>query len=139
MRYLLFASHGKLAEGILDSVVMITGKHDNIFVINAYKNEQEDLNKQLASVLHQIKNEDELIIVTDIFGGSVNNECLKLLTDTKIHLVAGLNLPLVIELVTRIHSNIETEQLIHSALHNAKKTMLYCNKVIEKQTVDEDF
>ncbi|GGB47231.1 hypothetical protein F3157_13135 [Virgibacillus dakarensis] len=139
MRYLLFASHGRLAEGMLDSVEMITGKRDNIFTISAYKNENEDLTKQLESVLMQINEEDELIIVTDIFGGSVNNECLKLLHDTRIHLIAGLNLALVIELVTQVNFQMDTDELINKALKNAKDTIIYCNKVIRSEPEDEDF
>ncbi|MEW9676832.1 hypothetical protein ABRT01_11705 [Lentibacillus sp. L22] len=139
MRYLLLASHGKLAEGILDSTEMITGKHDNVFTISAYKHEEDDLNRQLESVMVQINHDDELIIVTDIFGGSVNNECMKLLDDTRIHLIAGLNLALVIELVTQMNFKITTDELIHTSIKNAKDAMLYCNQVIQDVPTNEDF
>ncbi|MFD2211423.1 PTS sugar transporter subunit IIA [Virgibacillus halophilus] len=139
MRYLLLASHGNLAEGMLDSLEMITGHHDNIFVISAYKNDESDFKSQLKSVLAQISISDELIIITDIFGGSVNNESLKIMNDKRVHLIAGLNLALVIELVTRMNSNIFTDELIESSLKNAKDTMIYCNLISQKKTKDEDF
>lgn len=139
MRYLLLASHGRMAEGMLDSVELITGKHTNIFTISAYKNESDDLTKQLEHVLMQIAPDDELIIITDIFGGSVNNECMKLLNDRRIHLISGLNLALVIELVTTSHLKQDTHSLINKALQNAKDSMVYCNEVISSEPVDEDF
>lgn len=139
MRYLLFASHGRLAEGMLDSVEIITGKHTSIFTISAYKHENDDLTKQLEHVLMQIPPDDELIIITDLIGGSVNNECMKLLSDDRIHLIAGLNLALVIELVTMIQFKQDTTTLIDKALQNAKDSIVYCNRVISTVTADEDF
>ncbi|GIO21663.1 PTS sugar transporter subunit IIA [Oceanobacillus sp. J11TS1] len=139
MRYLLFASHGGLAEGMLDSVEMVTGKHNNIFTISAYKNERDNLSEQLTTVINQLAENDELIIVTDIFGGSVNNECMKLLTDPRIHLIAGLNLPLAIELAIMNGSKASTSQLIENALKNTKETIKYCNHLLRIGVADEEF
>ncbi|NBI07173.1 PTS sugar transporter subunit IIA [Senegalia massiliensis] len=139
MRRYLLASHGKLSEGILDSVEMIIGKQYKISTISAYKNEEDDLNIQLRNMVLNIGKNDELIIISDIFGGSVNNECMKLLNDHRVHLVSGLNLPLVIELLTSDDCEISTEDLIKKSLENSKKLILYCNSIINKEVVDEEF
>lgn len=139
MRYLLFASHGKLAEGILHSVEMITGKQENVWTISAYVDEEKDLHSQISDVINKLGKEDELIVVSDIFGGSVNNEFMNLLGDKRIHLIAGLNLPLVIELVSMRNMETDTLKLIKTALSNSKNSIKYCNQEIEIDTEDEEF
>ncbi len=139
MRYLLFASHGKLAEGILHSVEMITGKQENVWTISAYVDEEKDLHSQISDVINKLGKEDELIVVSDIFGGSVNNEFMNLLGDKRIHLIAGLNLPLVIELVSMRNMETDTLRLIKTALSNSKNSIKYCNLEIEIDTEDEEF
>lgn len=140
MRYLLLASHGRLAEGMLDSLEMILGKQENVWTISAYIDEHVSIQLQINDVLNKLGKEDELIVVTDIFGGSVNNEFMNLLEDNRIHLLAGLNLPLVIELTT-CPTSVSTEVMIEHALKNSKSNIHYCNHLIKqaKQNGLEDF
>jgi fructoselysine/glucoselysine PTS system EIIA component len=139
MRYLLFASHGRLAEGMLHSVEMITGKQENVWTLGAYLEEHVDIKSQINACLRRLKDEDELIVVTDIFGGSVNNEFMNVLADERIHLIAGLNLPMVIELVTRNNLEKDTVKLINYALHNSKSSIKYCNLDLKCRSEDEEF
>ncbi|MBG9814423.1 hypothetical protein ABD68_23535 [Bacillus endophyticus] len=139
MRYFLFASHGRFAEGILHSVEMITGKHDNIWTLCAYIDEHNDIKSQIQEFLSEVADNDELVVITDIFGGSVNNEFMSLLDDKRIHLVTGLNIPLVIELITMNNIEVNTAKLIKTALYNSKKTIKYCNLELEISQLDEEF
>ncbi|MFC7395359.1 PTS sugar transporter subunit IIA [Scopulibacillus cellulosilyticus] len=139
MRYFLFASHGRFADGILDSVELIMGKQNNIRTINAYTKENKDIKSEITKIIESISAEDELIVVTDIFGGSVNNEFMNLLNDRRIYLIAGLNLPLVIELISLSRVNSDTDQMIKTALRNAKNSIQYCNYQLSQAGKDEDF
>ena len=47
---------------------------------------------------------DSWFVVTDIFGGSVNNEFIQRQTDGSFTLIAGMNLPLLVEMVTQLDS-----------------------------------
>ena len=42
--------------------------------------------------------------MTDIFGGSVNNEFIQRQTAGSFTLIAGMNLPLLVEMVTQLDS-----------------------------------
>ncbi|WP_054951125.1 PTS sugar transporter subunit IIA [Numidum massiliense] len=139
MRYFLFATHGRFATGILDSVELITGKHDNILTINAYTDENDDLDAQIAQVLSRLATADELVVVTDLFSGSVNNAFMNRLDDERIHLVAGLNLPLAIELVTMSAQEPDTVKLIETALNSSKQSIKYCNQELHFERTDDDF
>jgi len=140
MRQFVFASHGLFADGIRHALELIVGKRTNISTICAYVEQGIELKSQIREVLERTA-PHELIVITDLFGGSVNNEFMNLLADNpRIYLIAGLNLPLLIDLVTMSDGQENTEALIADALENAKASMQYCNLTIQKtKAEDEDF
>ena len=82
--------------------------------------------------------DEELIVTTDIFGGSVNNEFMKYLTRPNIHLIAGVNLPLLFELIMNLESE-NTVQMIENAVQNAREQLQYCNPLMQCSVVEESF
>ena len=81
----------------------------------------------------------ELIVITDIFGGSVNNEFLTYLKRKNFYLVAGLNLPLLIELVSGLNTSEPTEEWVRKTLHASKKNIQFCNDLLERSVKEETF
>lgn len=138
-RHYIFASHGSFAAGIRQSVELILGEQPNLHALCAYVDENDDLTRQVDSLMAAFTPQDELIVITDIFAGSVNNEFIRYLHRPDFHLLAGLNLPLVIEML--IASPDEPAiQLINEALHNAREGMQYCNQTISSaRCADKDF
>lgn len=138
-RHYIFASHGTFARGVLDSVELILGKQQNIYTLCAYVEESRDLTEQVTELLARIPDQDEVIVITDIFAGSVNNEFVRFLTQPTFHLIAGLNLPLVIDLLISADEQ-NTEKLINDALFSSRESIQYCNHTIASAvSVDKDF
>lgn len=140
MRKFLLASHAYFAEGIYSSLKMIVGEQNNVHIICAYTTDNYDLKKELTPFIESLQLDDELIIITDIFGGSVNNECMNIIgeTDKKIYLIAGLNLPLLIELISRQYDEDSMYDIIENSLQSSKGIIQFCNKVLETSKVIKD-
>lgn len=134
MRKYLFASHSNFADGIKHSVELITGPQPNILTLNAYTTPDYDLESEARFLLELCTAEDELIVITDVYGGSINNEFLIDLKDYAYHLVCGLNLALVIELI--MHEEDAVEIAIGKAIEASKASILYCN-LLDTKTDDE--
>ena len=128
-RKFLIATHGAFAKGIKSSLDIIVGEMDNIFLIQAYLDESKSVEEELASVLETITGADELIIFADLLGGSVNNIMLRNALRENVHIVSGLNLPLLIEVLLGDADSPITE-VIENAISNAKEQMVYVNKLI---------
>ena len=77
MQRLVLASHGYLAEGMKNSAQIIVGKSAKIYTICAYVKEGITLESQINELFDSFPEDDEMIVVTDIFGGSVNNEFMQ--------------------------------------------------------------
>ena len=72
MRKFLIASHAYLAKGMYSSLELIMGKQEHIHILCAYTSEEFDIKQEIQKILLDLSREDELIILTDVFGGSVN-------------------------------------------------------------------
>ncbi|AYV73697.1 PTS sugar transporter subunit IIA [Bacillus circulans] len=140
MRKFLLASHGRFAEGIYDSLCMIMGKQYNVSTICAYVDPTVDLKQQIKAALEHYEENEEVIIITDIFGGSINNEFMNISKQCHIHLISGLNLPLLIELISTQTSENSTEQWLEQTISLSKDAIQYCNnKMNILETSGDDF
>lgn len=129
IRKFLIASHGTLASGVKSSLEIIVGDVENIFIIEAYVAENTSIEDEVNEVFKNLGNEDELIIFTDLLGGSVTNQMAKFALKDNIHLVSGFNLPLVIEILLSDADTPVTE-VIETAINHAKEQIVYVNLLI---------
>lgn len=129
MRKFLLASHGKFAEGIYNSLQIILGENINVSTICAYVNGKDDMESMVKSHINSLKREEELIVITDLFGGSVNNEFMKHIKNKQVHLVSGMNLHLLIEIITSQNPN--TKEMINYAINQSKESIKYCTETIK--------
>jgi mannose/fructose-specific phosphotransferase system component IIA len=132
MRKFLIATHGAFAKGIQSSLDMIIGETDNVFLIQAYLDDNISVEDELAAVLSNITADDELVIFTDLLGGSVNNIMMREALKQNVHIVSGFNLPLLIEIIMG-DTSAPVMEVIEEAIANAKEQMVYVNKLITQQ------
>lgn len=139
MRHFILATHGHFSAGIREGLELVFGKQDTIDTICAFVDGANDIHALVADVLAQQPTDCDIVVCTDILGGSVNNEFLKTLpTDSRIHLVAGMNLPMLILMF--MSSEPDTATMIRQVLSSSDIVPHYCNDefhVVEGS--DEDF
>ncbi|MEI5989360.1 PTS sugar transporter subunit IIA [Enterococcus crotali] len=135
-RKIILATHGNFAQGIRTSLELICGKATNVEVICAYMEEGFDLGTTVEKTINE-NHENELLIITDIFGGSVNNEFFKYVEQPNVHLISGLNLSLLIELYTQLENAVSLEKLITQAIKTSQETIQYCNALKVKDDEEE--
>ncbi|GEN48874.1 PTS mannose transporter subunit IIA [Ligilactobacillus pobuzihii] len=129
-----------MAEGVVQSAKMIVGDVDYLDYVNAYVDEDIDVDRQIKRYLAENAGQT-IIVCTDIFGGSVNNNWLRYMQQEKnIYLIAGLSLPLLIELVLGLdkQSNENINTIIERATENAKNSVKFCNE-IDFEVAKDDF
>ena len=98
MRFVM-ATHGTFAVGIKESIKLIAGEFKNLKALSCYMKEDFNLKDEIDKILLEGKGE-EIIVVTDIFGGSVNNAFVERIPENKnLFVISGLNLPLMLELL----------------------------------------
>lgn len=106
----LLASHGKMASGMKTSLDILLGASKNVTVFDAYVDESNVENK-IREFLDSVNEEDQVILLSDLFGGSVNQMMFRFLERPNTYLVAGVNLALVLELVASSFEDFTKEKL----------------------------
>ena len=99
MNKVILASHGKLAEGMYDSVKMIIGNVDHL---SFYGLKEGQDNSEIAQSIESFileRREDTYIIVCDLLGGSVSNAVSRLSVLDNVYVINGMNMGLVISLL----------------------------------------
>lgn len=125
---IILASHGLLAEGMYDAVKLILGEQKGVDIISGYTTD-ESIDSQIEKMLCK-SNGEEVLVITDIFGGSINNAFIKVLKDyPNMYVVTGMNLGLVIEIMTK-KDQID-KNLIREIIESSKKGCFLCNDLIK--------
>jgi fructoselysine and glucoselysine-specific PTS system IIA component len=135
MRKFLIATHGSFSAGIKTSLDIIIGEMENVFIIQAYVNGNKSIENELTEVLKNVGDEDELIVFSDLLGGSITNQVLRVALKANVHTVSGFNLPLLIDILL---ADTETPviEVIETAITNAKEQIVYVNKLITANRED---
>lgn len=131
MNKIILASHGEFSQGLKQTASMIIGDEGNIFALSAFRDEDEPIKNQVEHLLEVIGYED-VYLLTDIFGGSVNNDLLTLQQQyPELHLVAGMNLSLVISIATQ-SGKIDADQMA-ALLEESRQAMIDCKQLLTTQ------
>lgn len=139
MRKVLVATHGRFAEGIRETMQFIMGDEGTVDVLNAYTSQEFDMHKEAERLVNNLGAGDELIVAADLFGGSVANAFVQYMPTGKVHVVTGVNLPMLIELAASAGGELSAEDLIETAIQTAKEGIVYSNKILsESANAEED-
>ena len=136
MRHYIVASHHKLAYGLKETLVFLTSISKNLHEISAYVESSIPIDKQIDNVFSNINEEDEVIIMSDMKGGSVNQKFYPFINDY-VHLISGINLPLALSILLLPDDNKITKDKIEELVEEAKQQIVYINEIESISSDDE--
>ena len=115
MLKIFLSSHGHMASGIKSSLDILIGNTDKITVFDAYVDEK-NVQDVLDNFYKTVSEDDEVLLLSDLYGGSVNQVMFTYLNRPNTRLVSGVNLALVLELaIKETISDSELEELVESS------------------------
>ena len=128
MRKIVVASHSLLAQGFKDTLEFLTGKSDAINAVCAYVNDNgEGLDAAVSGT-------DEVVVLTDALGGSVNQRFSRFASD-RIHVIAGVNLPLAMTVaLARPDEKLDFDALVDEA----RQQIVYVNGASSAECEDDE-
>ena len=133
MWHVVIASHHQLAEGLRDTVEFVIVPRD-IEVICAFMDETP-VEDQVAKVFSKFGSEDDVLVLTDILAGSVN-QALAPHMSGHVLMVAGVNLPLALELCASLDAI--TPDMVREAIAEARNQVVFVNDVVLADDEDDE-
>lgn len=98
MKGILFVGHGDLPHAIKKSVEMIIGENEDLFSVSlSLEDGKDEFMAKLSSIEPNLAKYDKVIVFSDLIGGSPNNGTLeKFMNDSRVEIISGMNLPMVL-------------------------------------------
>jgi len=121
---IILASHGEFAKGILQSGAMIFGEQENVQAVTLMPSEgPDDVLAKMKDAIASFDNQDEVLFLVDLWGGTPFNQANSLFEEHKDKwaIVAGMNLPMVIEAYASRSSMESAQEIAVYILKTAKE------------------
>ena len=136
---IILASHGEFAKGILQSGSMIFGEQENVQAVTLMPSEgPDDIKAKMKDAIASFDNQDEVLFLVDLWGGTPFNQANSLFEEHKDKwaIVAGMNLPMVIEAYGARFSMESAQEIADSIIKSAREGVKIKPEALEP--VDED-
>lgn len=137
---IIITGHGEFATGLYSSLTMIAGKLDDVACVTFTHNESEiDFKDKLIATIATMQGCDEIIIMCDLLGGSPFKQAATLsIDDTRLKVIYGVNLGMLLELSIARNTPQTTDQIINKMIDNGKRNIgLYSYTVVNEEEIEE--
>jgi PTS system mannose-specific IIA component len=125
---IIIATHGEMSTGIKDAVVTIFGIGDDISTLNLISGKNvDDLGKEYLELLADPACENGVLIFTDLVSASPYNQALLATSrleetkQSKVFIIGGVNLPMVLEAVNQNMLNSDLSQIVEGIAAQGKE------------------
>lgn len=109
----------------------------SIIDISAYVDASEtDITERIARLFSSFRNDDEIVVLTDMMGGSVNQKFFPYRNE-RVHVITGMNLPLAMLLLLYPEDEELNADVIEGMVEEARGQILYMN-TFEQQEDEAD-
>lgn len=99
MTKVLILTQGNLAHELLTTARTIAGPMPNFVALDLGWNDTiEEGRRKIEDVLGRLDPQAEVLILTDMFGGTPSNVALSFYQPGRVEIITGVNLPMVVRL-----------------------------------------
>ena len=137
MKYVILVSHGKFANGLNDAISMLAGNIEDILSVGLENGKSVDeFTALFTEKVKDISNDDDVILLGDIIGGSPLTNATNVLVNKGIKTVilGGMNLPVALTTVL-MKDTVSLDEIANQVLEQARMAMQEF-KIVEESEED---
>ena len=128
---LVLVSHGRLATEFRAAMEHVVGPQKQIETICiGPDDDMESRRKDIVSAIHAVDSGDGVVVLTDMFGGTPCNLAISAMNGSKVEVVAGINLPMLVKRAS-LREGFELDQAVIKAQEAGKKYINIASKVLQ--------
>ena len=127
---LVLVTHGHLATEFRAALEHVVGPQKNLATIAiAPDDDMESRRRDIIAAVEQVQTDRGVILLTDMFGGTPSNLAISAMDGSRVEVVAGVNLPMLIKLASvRIEASLE--QAVAQAAEAGRKYIYVASKIL---------
>ncbi len=123
--------HGALAPAVVNAARNILGAIDAVVGVAIESSAPMADNRQkLAEAIASVDRGHGVILLSDVFGGTPSNLCLSFLQPSKVGVISGFNLPMVVKLAGGLQTQ-PFDQVMATLPAYGQKNIVNASNVLE--------
>ena len=119
-----------MAEGLKDTLAFVSGGAQETIALSAYVDNQP-IEEAVEILMNGFADEDEVVILTDLTSGSVNQQFFKYRNRPHTHIISGMNLPLAFQIAMEDQDDYISVERMREIVEESKNEMKYVNDIAD--------
>lgn len=118
---LVIVTHGGLAVEFRAALEHVVGAQTQLETISI--GPDDDMSRRRLDILDAIRRADKgdgVVVLTDMFGGTPSNLAISVMEEARVEVIAGINLPILVKLVS-IRSEVGLTEAVIKAREAGRK------------------
>ncbi len=106
---LVLVTHGHLADELISAMEHVVGPQDKVEAVCIGADDDiEQRRSDIISAVKTVSTKDGVVLVTDMFGGTPSNLAISIMGKSKLEVISGVNLPMLVKFAScRDKENLE--------------------------------
>ncbi len=130
---IVLVTHPNLGEEFIRSAELICGRLPRVTTVSIETRKGvEDLRQEIAEAIRSVDSGKGVLILTDMFGGTPSNMSLAFLTEGKVEVVTGLNLPMLIK-ISNCREGRSLQELARMVKEAGQKNINLASEILQKK------
>jgi len=131
---LVIVTHGQLATELRRATEHVVGPQDNMEAICiGPDDDMERRRDDIRAAVKRVDDDNGVILLTDMFGGTPSNLAISMLSDGKVEVLAGVNLPMLIKL-SEARRTTNLEEAAEKARDAGQRYIAIASKILAGET-----
>lgn len=132
----LIVTHGGLADELLEAAKRIEGTIEGIEALTLDWDEDVDRAQERVrtAVDRIIRQGTDLIIFTDMFGGTPSNLSMPFMQEGKVEVITGVNLPMIVKFGALNRGECDLSQVSQIVREKGARAICVASELLHQQT-----
>lgn len=127
---MVLVTHGHLATEFRAALEHVVGPQKQIVSISiGPEDDMERRRRDIIDAIAEADSGDGVVVLTDMFGGTPSNLAISVMNGSKVEVLAGVNLPMLIKLAS-VRETASLEQAVLQAQEAGRKYVYIASKVL---------
>ena len=126
-------THPNLGDEFIRSAELICGKLPNLVTVSIdTRTGVEELRRGIAEAIKRVDVGEGVLILTDMFGGTPSNMSLAFLSEGRVEVLTGLNLPMLIK-ISNCRQGRTLKELAKMVKEAGQKNINLASEILQKK------
>ncbi len=127
---IVIVTHGHLAEEFRAALEHVVGPQEQIATICIQPDDNmEERRSAILEAIGVVENGDGCVLLTDMFGGTPSNLAISAMDESRVEVIAGINLPMLVKLA-RVREEFPLPEAIKLAQEAGRKYIHVASQVL---------